>query len=324
VCNAGAVIPTLDDIRAAADTIEGRVHHTPVLSSATLSQRLGAPVWLKAELLQRTGSFKVRGAFTRLSALTAEERQRGVIGVSAGNHAQALALAAHELGTSALVLMPPDASAAKVAATRGYGGQVDLDSPDAATMFARMHELAETSGRVIVHPFDDPVVQAGQGTVGLELAEQLPSLDTVVVPIGGGGLITGIAAAVKALAPGTRVIGVEPELAPSVSQALDAGEPVAVALGDTIADALKAPATGPNALEGVRAGVDDVVLVSEQELIEGLRFLYGRAKLACEAGAAAGVAALLASRIDVTGSGGVAVVVSGGNIDPALAARLLV
>jgi threonine dehydratase len=190
-------------------------------------------------------------------------------------------------------------------------------------MFGRMQELAAESGRVIVHPFDDPVVQAGQGTVGLELADQVPGLDTVVVPIGGGGLITGIAAAVKALVPGARVIGVEPELAPSVSKALAAGEPVPVTLGDTIADALKAPATGANALDGVRAGVDDVVLVSEDELVEGLRFLYGRAKLACEAGAAAGVAALLAGRIEVTGSTGAAVVVSGGNIDPSLVARLL-
>jgi threonine dehydratase len=317
------MIPTLDDVRRAAATIEGRVHHTPVLSSATLSEIAGAPIWLKAELLQRSGSFKVRGAFNRLSGLTGEERARGVIGVSAGNHAQALALASRELGTSALVLMPPDASPAKVAATRGYGGAVDLDSPDPGSMFDRMRELAEATGRVIVHPFDDPAVQAGQGTIGLELAEQVPDLDTVLVPVGGGGLITGIAVAVKGLLPGTRVVGIEPELAPSVRSALDAGKVVPVELGPTIADALKAPSALPNSLEGCRTMVDDVVLVSEEEIVEAMRFIYTRTKLACEAGAAVGVAALLSKRVDVRGAGGVAVVISGGNIAPELAARIL-
>jgi threo-3-hydroxy-L-aspartate ammonia-lyase len=318
------VIPTLDDVRAAASTIANHVHRTPVLSSATLSEAVGAPVTLKAELLQRSGSFKVRGAFNRLSSLTAEERTRGVIGVSAGNHAQALALAARELGTTALVLMPPDASQAKVDATRGYGGEVDLESPDAAAMHDRMVALAESTGRVIVHPFNDPAVQAGGGTVGLELVEQVANLDTVIVPVGGGGLITGVAAAVKALVPGTRVIGVEPELAPSVRRALDAGEVVAVELGPTIADALKAPSALPNSFEGCRTLVDDIVLVSEAELIDAIRFVYTRAKLACEAGAAAGVAALLSGRIDVRGASGVAVVISGGNIAPDLLARILV
>jgi threo-3-hydroxy-L-aspartate ammonia-lyase len=318
------VIPALDDVRAAAVTIADHVHRTPVLSSATLSEVVGAPVTLKAELLQRSGSFKVRGAFNRLSSLTGEERARGVIGVSAGNHAQALALAARELGTTALVLMPPDASQAKVDATRGYGGEVDLESADAAEMQERMVALAESTGRVIVHPFNDPAVQAGGGTVGLELVEQVANLDTVIVPVGGGGLITGVAAAVKALVPGSRVIGVEPELAPSVRRALDAGEVVQVDLGPTIADALKTPSALPNSLEGCRTLVDDIVLVSEQELIDAIRFVYTRAKLACEAGGAAGVAALLSGRIDVRGASGVAVVISGGNIAPDLLARILV
>jgi threonine dehydratase len=318
------VIPTIDDVREAAATIEGHVHRTPVLSSATLSAAVGAPVTLKAELFQRSGSFKVRGAFNRLSSLTAAERQRGVIGLSAGNHAQALALAARELDTTALVLMPPDASPAKVAATRGYGGEVDLESADAAAMHARMTELARTSGRVIVHPFDDPMVQAGGGTVGLEMVEQIADIDTVVVPVGGGGLVTGIGVAVKALVPGVRVIGVEPELAPSVSRALEAGEVVPVELGATIADALKTPGAGPNSLEGCRTVVDDVVLVSEDEITEAMRLLYTRAKLACEAGAAAGVAALISGRVDVRGARGVAIVISGGNVSPELLARVLV
>ncbi len=317
------MIPTIDDVRAAAAAIEGHIHRTPVLSSATLTGLVGAPVVLKAELLQRSGSFKVRGAFNRLSSLTDEQRARGVIGLSAGNHAQALALAARELGTSALVLMPPDASPAKVAATRGYGGEVDLDSADAAAMFGRMTELAESTGRVIVHPYNDPAVLAGGGTVGLEMIDQIPGLDTVLVPVGGGGLVTGIAAAVKALVPDAKVIGVEPELAPTVRRALDAGEVVPVELGPTIADALKAPTALPNSFEGCRTLVDDVVLVSEDELIEAIRFIYQRAKLACEAGAAAGVAALLSGRVDVRGARGVAVVISGGNIAPELLARVL-
>jgi threonine dehydratase len=190
-------------------------------------------------------------------------------------------------------------------------------------MHARMDELAESSGRVVVHPFNDPAVQAGGGTVGLELVEQIANLDTVIVPVGGGGLVTGIAAAVKALVPGSRVIGVEPELAPSVRRALDAGDVVSVELGPTIADALKAPSALPNSLEGCRTLVDDVVLVSEDEIVEAMRFVYSRAKLACEAGAAAGVAALLSGRVDVRGSRGVAVVVSGGNIAPDLLARVM-
>ena len=186
-----------------------------------------------------------------------------------------------------------------------------------------MAELAKSTGRVIVHPFNDPAVQAGGGTVGLELVEQMASLDTVIVPVGGGGLVTGIAAAVKALVPGARVIGVEPELAPSVRRALDAGEVVPVELGPTIADALKAP-SALNSLEGCLTLVDNVVLVSEDELVERIEvFVYTRAKLACEAGAAAGVAALLSGRVDVRGSNRVGVIISGGNIAPELLARIL-
>jgi threonine dehydratase len=214
--------------------------------------------------------------------------------------------------------------AVDVVRDRGGGGEVDLESADAAAMQERMVALAESTGRVIVHPFNDPAVQAGGGTVGLELVEQVANLDTVIVPVGGGGLITGVAAAVKALVPGSRVIGVEPELAPSVRRALDAGEVVPVDLGPTIADALKTPSARPNSLEGCRTLVDDIVLVSEEELIDAIRFVYTRAKLACEAGGAAGVAALLSGRIDVRGASGVAVVISGGNIAPDLLARILV
>ena len=315
--------PTLTDVRAAAEVIAGRVHRTPMFTSATLAERCGAPVWLKAELFQRIGAFKPRGAFNRLHALSPDERELGTITISAGNHAQALALAARDEGIDALVLMPADASPAKVAAARGYGATVDLESADSMEALERMRAIAAETGRVIVHPYDDPLIVAGQGTVGLEIVEDAPDADTVVVPIGGGGLIAGIATAVKSLRPGARVIGIEPELSCAMRTALDAGRPVPAVPGPTIADALRSPVAGTIALEVCSRLVDDVVLVSDDEIREGMRFLYERAKLACEAGAAVGVAALLAGKLDVHGSEGVAFVISGGNVAPQLAAEIL-
>jgi threonine dehydratase len=314
---------TIDDVRAAAKAIEGRVHRTPMFTSATLAERCGAPVWLKAELFQRIGAFKPRGAFNRVRAMSAEQRELGVITISAGNHAQALALAARDEGVDALVLMPADASPAKVAAARGYGATVDLESPDSMHALERMRAISADTGRVIVHPYDDPLVVAGQGTVGLEIMEDAPGADTVLVPIGGGGLISGIATAVKGLSPDARVIGIEPELSAAMRTALDAGHPVPAVPGPTIADALRAPVAGQIGFEVCSRLVDDVVLVSDDEIREGMRFLYERAKLACEPGAAVGVAALLAGRVDVHGRSGVAVVVSGGNVAPQLAAEIL-
>jgi threonine dehydratase len=314
---------TIADVQAAAAAIAGRVHRTPMFTSATLAERCGAPVWLKAELFQRIGAFKPRGAFNRVRAMSAEQRELGVITISAGNHAQALALAARDEGVDALVLMPADASPAKVAAARGYGATVDLESPDSMHALERMRAISAETGRVIVHPYDDPLVVAGQGTVGLEIMQDAPGVDTVLVPIGGGGLISGIAVAVKALAPGARVIGIEPELSAAMRTALDAGHPVPAVPGPTIADALRAPVAGGIGFEVCSRLVDDVVLVSDDEIREGMRFLYERAKLACEPGAAVGVAALLAGRVDVHGRDGVAVVVSGGNVAPQLAAEIL-
>ncbi len=201
---------TRDDVVAAAGRIHGRVHRTPTLSSTTLGER----VWLKAELLQKTGSFKVRGVLNKLASLTPEERERGVIGVSAGNHAQALAWGAAVEGLDALVVMWQSASAAKIAATRGYGATVDLGATGPGDAFDRLHELVEETGRTLVHPFDDPLVQAGQGTVGLEVLEDAPEAETILVPAGGGGLVAGIAAA--AVPEGRRVVAVEPELSTAV------------------------------------------------------------------------------------------------------------
>ena len=302
---------TQDDVLAAAERIRGRVHRTPTFTSATL----GAGVHLKAELFQKTGSFKVRGVLNKLASLSAEEKARGVIGISAGNHAQALAWGAAQAGVGCLVVMWRDASPAKVAATRGYGAEVDLEAAGPAEAFDRLSVLQAATGRTLVHPFDDPVVIAGAGTVALELVEDAPDVETIVVPAGGGGLVAGIAAA----APDRHVVAVEPELSTAVSSGLAAGRSVPVQPA-SIADGLSAPFAGEIALAVLRANGTESVLVSEAELEEAFRFLYSRAKLACEPAAAVGVAALLAGKIP---AGPVAVVVSGGNVDPEKASAIL-
>ena len=312
---------SLDDVNRARETIGGRLHRTPTFSSATLSKLAGADVHLKAELFQRTGSFKPRGVLNKLASLSAEEKQRGLIGISAGNHAQALAYAAALEGLDALVVMWSDASAQKVEAARGYGATVDLEAPDKTEAFARLAALIEETGRTLVHPFDDPIVQAGQGTVGLELLEDVEA-DLVVVPIGGGGLIAGVSTAVKGRRPNARVIGVEPVNSAAMHAALAGGEPVLVE-AESFADGLNAPFAGPNALEVARERVDEVVLVTEAELEEGFRFLYRRAKLAVEGAGAASTAALLAGKIEHEQGERVALIVSGGNVAAETASAIL-
>jgi threonine dehydratase len=301
-----------DDVHAAREAIAGRLHRTPVFSSATL----GPGVSLKAELFQKTGSFKPRGVLTKLASLTAAERERGVIAISAGNHAQAVAWAAALEGLDALVVMWRGASDAKLAATRGYGAAVDLEAGDPTEAFERLDVLLEETGRTLVHPFDDPFTIAGQGTVGLEILEQVPDVDTIVVPIGGGGLISGIATIAAGRA---RVIGVEPELSTAMHSALAAGDRVEVT-PSSIADGLNAPHAGRTALAIVREHVEDVVLVSEGELEDAFRFLYERAKLACEPAGAAAVAALRAGKIE---GDRVVAVVSGGNVAAQTASAIL-
>jgi threonine dehydratase len=305
-------LPSRDDVERAAGLISGRLHRTPVLRCRTL----GPDVFLKAELLQRTGSFKPRGVLTKLASLTPEEKARGVIAISAGNHAQAVAWGAAEEGLDALVVMWRGASEAKLAATRGYGAAVDLEAGDPAEAFERLAVLLEETGRTLVHPFDDPHTIAGQGTVGLEILEDVPGVETVVVPIGGGGLIAGVATAVAGRA---RVVGVEPELSTAMHSALAAGEPVAVT-PTSIADGLNAPHAGRNALAIVQEQVEDVVLVSEAEIEQAFRFLYERAKLACEPAGAAAVAAVLSGKVD---GGRTVCVVSGGNVAAGTAAGIL-
>jgi threonine dehydratase len=301
-----------DEVERAARVIDGRLHRTPSLSSRTL----GPDVFLKAELLQKTGSFKPRGVLTKLASLTPEEKARGVIAISAGNHAQAVAWGAAGEGLDALLVMWRDASETKVAATRGYGASVDLEAAGPREAFERLDALVETTGRTLVHPFDDPLTIAGQGTVGLEILEDVPDVETIVVPVGGGGLISGIAVAAAGRA---RVIGVEPELSTALHSALAAGEPVEVT-PRSIADGLNAPHAGKLALAIAREYVEEVVLVSEDEIAEAFRFLYERAKLSCEPAGAAAVAAVLSGK---AGGGRTACVVSGGNVSAETAAGIL-
>jgi threonine dehydratase len=318
-------LPDLDDCRAAARTLAGRVHTTPVFSSRRLGERIGREASLKAELFQRTGSFKLRGAINRVAAMGRDERAAGVVTASAGNHAQAAALACAEAGLDVVVFMPSGASATKVAATREYGATVDLESRDGAEALARMASFARESGRVVLHPFDDARVIAGQGTVGLEIADQVPVPAAVLVPASGGGLLSGVAIAVKALVPTCRIVAVQPERSATLRAGLGAVAAGAdQARGTTIADALTAPVMGRLCLRACEAHVDEVVHLSEDEIAAGMRFVYGAAKLACEAGAALGVAALLAGRVsELPPSGTVVAVISGGNIAPAAAAAIL-
>ena len=303
--------PTRDDVLQAAERIRGRVHRTPTFSSRTLGER----TFLKAELFQKTGSFKARGVLNKLASLTAEERKRGVIGISAGNHAQALAWGAALERIDCLVVMYASASAAKVAATRAYGAHVDLEAADAVEAFERLDDHIRTTGRTLVHPFDDPLVIAGQGTLALELLEDAPEVETIVVPAGGGGLVAGIAAAV----PDRRIVAVEPTDSRAVHDGLAAGRPVNVT-PVSIADGLSAPFAGEVALEVLREQNTESVLVSEEEIENAFRFLYERAKLACEPAAAVGVAAILAGK---AGGGPMAAVVSGGNVAAETASAIL-
>ena len=305
---------SVDSVRQAAEDIFGRVHRTPLLSSRTLSERCGCRVSLKAENLQKTGSFKVRGVFNRIHHLSDAERERGLIGISAGNHAQALAYGSAVEGVRCTVVMPAHASQSKADASRGYGAEVILHG-DMFEAFAKMEQLREERGLTLVHPYEDEYVMAGQGTVALEILEDLAAPDVVIVPIGGGGLISGIAATIKALSPRTRVIGVEPEGAPALTRALEAGQPVRLEKIETIADGLSAPIAGMMTLAHVQAFVDDVVLVTDDAIREAIRIVLERSKLLLEPAGAAAVAALMSGRVPADLSDEVVCVASGGNYD---------
>jgi len=304
---------TLADIRDARARIADRVHRTPMLTSQTLARLVGGPVFLKAESLQKTGSFKPRGATNAIRRLGPDARTRGIVTISAGNHAQAVAYAAAPEQIRCVVVMPASAVQSKVAACRAYGAEVALhgDMAEAWVMFER---LQVEQGLIPVHPFDHPDVIAGQGTIGLEIHEDVPDAALVIVPIGGGGLISGIATALRELNPRTRIVGVEPNGSNAMHAALAAGHPVRLARIDSIADGLGAPAVSDRTLDVVRRLVDEVVEVSDAEIVAAIRLVLERAKLLVEPAGAAAVAALTAGRVRV-GSGPAVAVLSGANVD---------
>jgi threonine dehydratase len=309
----------IDDVRDAAARLRGVAHRTPVLTARTLDERCGGHVFLKAENLQRVGAFKFRGAYNAVSALRPE---RGVATASSGNHAQAVALSAALHGLEAVILMPQDAPPSKRAATEGYGAHVlefDRYRDDRDQMAI---DLARDRGLTLVHPYDEPLVMAGQGTVGLELLEDVDDLDVVLVPLGGGGLLSGVATAVKALHPRARVIGVEPEASPDTQRSLRAGRRERVEIGRSIADGQLLPEPGERTFAVVSALVDDVVTVTDEEIVATMRFLFERMKVVAEPSGASALAALMAARVSLDG-GRAGVVLSGGNVDAARFASLV-
>jgi threo-3-hydroxy-L-aspartate ammonia-lyase len=309
----------IDDVRAAAERLRGVAHRTPVLTARTLDERCGGAVFLKAENLQRIGAFKFRGAY---NAITAMAPERGVTTASSGNHAQAVALSAALNGLPATILMPKDAPPSKRAATEGYGAEVlefDRYTDDRDGM---VRDLARERGLTLVHPYDEPYVMAGQGTVALELLEEVPDLDVVLVPVGGGGLISGVATAVKALRPQARVVGVEPAASPDTQRSLRAGRREHVPIERSIADGQLLPEPGEQTFPVVAALVDDVVTVTDDEIVATMRFLFERMKIVVEPSGASALTALMAGHVPLDGARA-GVVLSGGNVDAARFAELV-
>ncbi len=318
-------IPTLAEFEDAAAVLHGVVSHTPLEPSEHLSDVLGAPVYLKLENLQRTGSFKIRGATYRLSRLTPKERASGVVAASAGNHAQGVALAAQKLGIPATIFMPLGVPVPKLLATRGYGADVILDGATVETPLRLAAEFAERTGAVLIHPFDHRDVIIGQGTLGLEIIDDLPDVETIIMGIGGGGLIAGVAAAAKARAAAAgrtvRIIGVQAANSAAYPASLEAGEPLTVTTTPTIADGIAVARPGNVPFDVIRELVDDVVTVTDDDIARALLVLLERAKQVVEPAGAVGVAAILAGKVAV--SGPTVAILSGGNIDPLLLQRVV-
>jgi len=306
---------SLAAIRAARDRIADVARVTPVRYSHTFSERTGASVHLKLENVQRTGAFKIRGALNRIATLSDAEQAAGVVTASAGNHAQGVALAATRAGVDATIVMPEHAPISKVKATRGYGARVVLDGVDYAEAQARAHEIEREAGRTYVHAFDDEMVMAGQGTIGLEILEQQPDVETVVVPIGGGGLISGIATAITSQQPDVRIIGVQAEGASSVIDSLEAGEIRSRDSVDTVADGIATRSVGEQPFEIITERVDEVVTVSDEEIALALTLLLERSKTVVEGAGAVALSALLEGRFDYEEGEVIVPALCGGNID---------
>jgi len=312
---------TLDDVQNARKGLVGIVRETPLEPSRPLAALLSGPAWLKCENVQRAGSYKIRGAYTRISRLTAEERTRGVVAASAGNHAQGVALAASLLGTAATVFMPVGAPLPKLAATKGYGARVELTGTSVDEALLAAQDYAERTDAVLIHPFDHPDVIAGQGSVGLEILEQCPDVRTIICGVGGGGLISGIAVVAKAANPPVRVIGVQSAGCASMVESIRAGAPVRIESFGTIADGIAVGRPGDIPFAHVSSLVDDVVTVTEEDIARAMVMLIERAKLVVEPAGAVGVAALLSGV--VRDPGPVVAVLTGGNIDPLLMIRVI-
>jgi threonine dehydratase len=313
---------SLEDVRAAHARLENIARRTPVLTSRTLDERTGLTVLLKAENLQRTGSFKIRGAYNRISTLSREALERGVAAYSSGNHAQAVALAARLVGTKAIILMPADAPPEKLEATQGYGGEVLAYDRYRDDREAMGHELASGRGLTLVKPFDDPAVMAGQGTAALELVEDAGPPDVFLVPVGGGGLVAGSATAAKGLRPATQVFGVEPEAGDDHRRSLEAGRRVMLPeIPRTIADGLQSPTPGAMTFEINRRLLDGVLTVSDREIVEAMLFAFERLKVVLEPSGAVALAAVMSGKMDAGGVR-VGVILSGGNVSPVRFAEL--
>jgi threonine dehydratase len=305
----------LPDIQAAAARLRPHLHRTPLLHSRLIGERAGVELYLKCESLQKTGSFKPRGALHRVLMLQEAQRRAGVITVSAGNHAQAVSWAASVVGIPACVVMPTNAPRSKLDAVRGYGATIVLHD-DRATLFDRLHEEQEKQGSTFVHPFDDPILLAGTSSVGLEIVEDLPDVDAVFVPVGGGGLLAGVTSAIRQLRPQVRIVAVELAAGPGLQPALDAGKPVAVSRpAQTLADGMTPPFVGEIPLRITEEAVDEVVAVSEEQILDAMRWLLTRAKLMVEASGAAATAGLLYHGSTLSPGSRVVTLVSGGNID---------
>ena len=310
---ASSTLITLDELREAAATLRGVIVRTPLLPDEELSTRVGAAVWVKPEMLQRGGAFKLRGAYNFLAHLTAEQRGRGVVAPSSGNHAQAVALAAQLFGARATVVMPVTVTSAKRAGAERLGARVVLAGTTTGDRMSRAQKIVRDEGGTLVPPYDDPTIIAGQGTAGLEIAEDLPDVGTVLVPVGGGGLSAGVATAIKLLCPGARVVGVEPAGAPKLTRARAAGRPIRLEKTSSIADGLMAVEIGHTPFAHHQAYIDDVVTVPDAAIAQGVKYLIDRMKLIAEPSGAITVAALLEGLVIPRGA--TVAVLSGGNIE---------
>jgi len=314
---------SLQDVQAALGRIRDRIYLSPCARSETLSRLTGTDAWLKLENLQMTGAYKERGALNKLLVMAPADRERGLITASAGNHAQALAYHAGRLGAKATIVMPEATPIMKVANTRAHGARVVLHGANYDEAYAEARRLEQVERLTFVHPFDDPDVIAGQGTIALEVLDQEPGLDAIVVPVGGGGLVSGIAVAAKTLKPALRVIGVETELLPCMLQAVEAGRPVTLEPATTVADGIAVKRAGDLTLEHVRRYVDEIVTVSEEEIASAILYLLEREKTVVEGAGAVAVAALLQKKVRGLEGKKTASIISGGNIDVNLVARVI-